>query len=334
MVAPLPLVVQKDDLPSREAADVQGQGSHTPRVTILMCTFNGERFLSQQLDSITRQTYRNWDVVVSDDGSTDATLEILRQYSEVWGEGRLTVRQGPKRGFAANFMSLTCDAPARSGFYAWADQDDIWQDIKLEVALKSLQDLPMNIPALYCARTELIGDSGAMIGCSPLFARPASFANALVQSIAGGNTMVFNGTAQALFRAAGAHLDIVSHDWWAYLLVTGAGGQIIYDSIPTILYRQHDANLIGSNMGARARLARLRMMFSGRFKGWSQRNISALESVRSLLSEESQLTLGLFQKARNTRGPTRFIWLRRSGVYRQTLWGSLGLILAAIINKI
>lgn len=334
MVAPLPLDVQQGDLPSREAANIQGQGVHAPRVTILMCTYNGERFLSQQLDSIARQTYRNWDVVVSDDGSTDATLEILRQYSEAWGEGKLTVRQGPKRGFAANFMSLACDAPAQSGFYAWADQDDIWQDIKLEVALKSLRHLPMDIPALYCARTELIDDTGAIIGCSPLFARPASFSNALVQSIAGGNTMVFNGAARALFRTAGAHLDIVSHDWWAYLLITGAGGRVIYDHAPTILYRQHDANLIGSDMGARARLVRLRMMFSGRFKGWNQRNIIALESVRSRLSEESQLTLDMFQKARKSLGLARFIWLSRSRVYRQTRWGNLGLILAAVLNRI
>ncbi|MNN24506.1 hypothetical protein D3C81_1379410 [compost metagenome] len=192
----------------------------------------------------------------------------------------------------------------------------------------------MDTPALYCARTELIGDTGSVIGCSPLFARPASFANALVQSLAGGNTMVFNGAAQALFQAAGAHLDIVSHDWWAYLLVTGAGGQVIYDRVPTILYRQHDANLIGSDLGARARLARLRMMFSGRFQGWNQRNILALKSVRSRLSEESQLTLDLFQKARESRGAARFLWLRRSGVYRQTPWGTLGLILAAVINRI
>ncbi|WP_337993714.1 glycosyltransferase family 2 protein [Pseudomonas sp. 39167] len=321
-------------MPSHGTMDVQEQDSHGPRVTILMCTYNGERFLSQQLDSIARQTYRNWDVVVSDDGSKDATLEILHQYSEVWGEGKLSLRQGPKRGFAANFMSLACNPPTQSRFYAWADQDDIWQDNKLEIALRSLQHLPKDIPALYCARTELVSDAGGVIGCSPLFARPVSFANALVQSLAGGNTMMFNGAAQALFRAAGPHLDIVSHDWWAYLLVTGVGGRVIYDPTPTILYRQHEANLIGSDMGARARLARLRMMLAGRFKGWNQRNIIALESVRSRLSEDSQSTLDRFQKARESRGPARIIWLRRSGVYRQTLLGNLGLILAAAINRI
>ena len=320
MVAPLPRI-QKND-------------SGSARVTVLMCTYNGERFLSQQLDSIARQSYPNWNLVVSDDGSTDATLEILRNYSESWGDGKLIVRQGPKRGFAANFMSVTCDAAAESDYFAWADQDDIWQDNKLEAALQRLQNLPSDIPALYCARTELISDNGTFTGYSPLFRRPASFANALVQSIAGGNTMVFNRAACVFFQQAGSQLDIVSHDWWAYLLVSGVGGQVFYDESPTIRYRQHEANLIGSNSGVRARLMRLRMMFSGRFRGWSQQNIVALDSIHSCLTEENRLKLELFKKARSSQGLARFILLRRSGIYRQTPWGNLGLILAAAFNRI
>jgi len=335
VVAPLPLIVQKGDSSSSGAGvNPQGQNTRLARVTVLMCTYNGERFLAQQLDSIARQTYSVWNVVVSDDGSTDSTLEILHQYSESWGEGKLTVRQGPKRGFAANFMSVTCDDPIKSQFYAWADQDDIWQDNKLEIALQLLQTLPTDIPTLYCARTELVSDTGAVIGRSPLFARPASFSNALVQSISGGNTMVFNQVARELFQLAGSHLNIVSHDWWAYLLVSGAGGQVFYDPSPTILYRQHQANLIGSNSGVLARIMRLRMMFSGRFRGWKQQNIAALDSVRAQLSHESQLTLEQFKKARSARVFARFIWLKRSRVYRQTRWGNLGLILAAVFNRI
>ncbi len=330
MVVPLPQAVQTGSIPYREAVDRPDQGSH---VTILMCTYNGERFLSQQLDSIARQSFQNWDVLVSDDGSTDATLDILRQYAAAWGEGKLTVRQGPQRGFATNFLSVACVVSGQSEFYAWADQDDIWQEHKLEVALKSLQHLPMDIPALYCARTELIDDTGTITGRSPMFPRPPCFANALVQSIAGA-TPWSSTVRHKHFSGRRAHLDIVSHDWWAYLLVTGTGGQVVYDHTPTLLYRQHDTNLIGSDMGARARLARLRMMFSGRFKGWNQRNIAALESVRTRLSKDSQLTLDLFQKARRSSVFTRFFWLRRSGVYRQTMWGSLGLILAAAINRL
>lgn len=335
MVAPLTQCDQTGERPgSGSGVEMQGHETQPARVTVLMCTYNGERFLAQQLDSIASQTYREWNLVVSDDGSTDATLDILRQYSATWGEGKLTVLQGPKRGFAANFMSVACNTPKESHFYAWADQDDIWQASKLECAVQVLKALPSELPALYCARTELIGDSGAVIGRSPLFSRPASFANALVQSLAGGNTMVFNHLARDVFCHAGSQLDIVSHDWWAYLLITGVGGKVVYDASPSILYRQHEANLIGANSGVRARIMRLRMMSTGRFRDWNEKNIAALETVRSRMSAESLKTFDQFKKARDSKGFSRFVWLYRAKVYRQTCFGNLGLILAAVLNRI
>ncbi|MGE8482716.1 MAG: glycosyltransferase family 2 protein [Pseudomonas sp.] len=335
MVAPLSPVVQNNNSDCRDVDDGrQNVSGHMVRVAILLCTFNGERFLVEQLESIARQTYPHWFVVVSDDGSTDSTLELLREYAERWGDDKLSVRPGPGRGYAANFLAVTCDESIESDFYAWADQDDIWQENKLESALQRLQDVPLHTPSLYCGRTELIDAHGANIGLSPLFARPVGFANALVQSVGGGNTMVFNHAARQLFQRAGASLDIVSHDWWAYLLVSGAGGRVCYDVCPTILYRQHDANLIGSTSGFRAQLKRVRMLCRGRFRGWNQKNIAALESIRFQLNEESRMRLDLFQRARSSRGLARIIWLRRSGVYRQSLWGNLGLVLATVFNGI
>ncbi|WP_081235221.1 MULTISPECIES: glycosyltransferase family 2 protein [Pseudomonas] len=335
MVAPLSPVVHNNNSDYRDVDDSrQKVTGHMERVAILLCTFNGERFLVQQLESIARQTYSHWVVVVSDDGSTDSTLELLREYVERWGDDKLSIRQGPGRGYAANFLTVTCDESIKSDFYAWADQDDIWQENKLESALQRLQDIPSHTPSLYCGRTALIDEHGANIGLSPLFERPVGFANALVQSVGGGNTMVFNHAARQLFQRAGAGLDIVSHDWWAYLLVSGAGGRVCYDVCPTILYRQHDANLIGSTSGLRAQLKRVRMLFRGRFRGWNQKNIAALESTRFQLNEENRMRLDLFQRARSSRGLARIIWLRRSGVYRQSLWGNLGLVLATVFNGI
>lgn len=335
MVAPLSPVAQNSNSDRRDVNDVRHiVTGHIERVAILLCTFNGERFLAQQLESIARQTYSNWFVVVSDDGSTDSTLDLLHEYAERWGNDKLSVRQGPGRGYAANFLAVTCDDSIESDFYAWSDQDDIWQENKLESALQLLREVPTHTPSLYCGRTELIDAYGANIGLSPLFARPVGFANALVQSVGGGNTMVFNHAARKLFQQAGPGLDIVSHDWWAYLLVSGSGGRVSYDACPTILYRQHDANLIGSISGVRAQLKRVRMLFRGRFRGWNQKNIAALESIRLQLNEESRKRLDLFQRARSSRGLARIIWLRRSGVYRQSLWGNFGLVLAALFNGI
>lgn len=328
--------VQQQSSPGSVSTDasLDGSTSRIPLISVLLCTYNGERFLKEQLDSIERQTHRAWIVAVSDDGSTDSTLEILQGYRGKWGEEKLTVFPGPKRGFAANFMSLTCLSEVESDFYAWADQDDIWRDRKLQTALDWLQTISEDVPALYCGRTELINESCQSIGFSPLFSRPATFPNALVQSIGGGNTMVFNHAACKLIREAGKELSVVSHDWWAYLLVTGAGGRVFYDAAPTILYRQHDDNIVGSNSSLSSRINRLRMVFEGRFRSWNQLNIHALESIDYRLSEENRNILNSFKEARAHRGVKRFLWLRRSGVYRQTILGSLGLILAAIFNGI
>lgn len=335
MVAPLFPVVQNNILDRRCIDDGrQDSVAHLGCVAILVCTFNGERFLAQQLESIARQTYPHWFVVASDDGSSDSTLVLLRDFGERWGHDKLLIQQGPGRGYAANFLAVTCDESIDADFYAWADQDDIWQETKLEVALQQLAQVPVDVPALYCGRTELIDERGEHIGLSPLFSRPMGFANALVESVGGGNTMVFNNVARQLFQRAGGEVDIVSHDWWAYLLVSGSGGRFLYDFSPTVLYRQHEANLIGSTSGLSAQIGRLRMLFRGRFRGWNQKNVAALESNRLQLNEESRMRLDCFQRARRSRGLSRIIWLRRSGAYRQSLWGNLGLMLATLFNGI
>jgi glycosyltransferase involved in cell wall biosynthesis len=303
-------------------------------VAVLMCTYNGERFLAEQLASIGRQSHENWLVAVSDDGSTDNTLEIIQSFRERWGLEKITAFQGPKRGFAANFLTLACNQSIHADFFAWADQDDIWLENKLEAALNWLQTVPPEIPALYCGRTKGVDTHGHPLECSPLFNRLPAFANALVQSLAGGNTMVFNQAARELLVNAGENKEIVSHDWWAYLLITGAGGKVAYDPTPFVLYRQHEANLVGSNSGWKARLQRLRMMIKGRFSIWNEQNIQCLTSVDNLLTTENLRTLDNFRSARKSNLFGRLLGLRRAGVYRQTTPGNIGLFFAAILRGI
>ncbi len=304
------------------------------KVAVLMCTYNGESFLAEQLDSFERQTHGNWILVVSDDDSQDGTLALLDGYRNSWGDERLRVVRGPKRGFAANFLSLTTRDDIDADFFAWSDQDDIWDQDKIEVALAWLQTIPQHIPALYCGRTQLISESGVPLGVSPLFRLPSGFANALVQSIAGGNTMVFNQAARDLIREAGADISVPAHDWWAYQLVSGAGGVVNYDPEPKVRYRQHSENLIGSNSGWSARRVRLRMVFQGRFYEWNEQNIHALESMQHRLCDEHRATLARFKHARNQTLFRRLLGMRLAGLYRQTLLGNLGLILATLLKKI
>lgn len=305
-----------------------------PKVAILLCTYYGQHYLADQLDSIASQTHPNWEVWVSDDGSEDNTHAILETYKAKWGEDRLSIHFGPAEGFAANFLSLTCKAGIEADYYAYSDQDDIWEVDKLERALAWLDTVPRDIPALYCSRTRLVDVNNNNIGFSPLFTKPPRFANALIQSVAGGNTMVFNHAARTLLREMGEEISIVSHDWWAYMVISGCGGQIFYDAYPSLRYRQHGGNLVGANSSWLDRFVRLRMTWQGRFRDWNDTHIRALQRLDSKLTPENREILDQFATARNLNFIPRLICLKRSGIYRQTLLGNLGFIAAAIFRKI
>lgn len=308
--------------------------SDVPLVAILLCTYKGARFLAEQLDSLEGQTHQNWIVIASDDGSTDQTLEILRQYQAKWPAGKLTIRSGPQKGFCQNFLYLACDPEIKADYYAFCDQDDVWLPSKLEVAFKNIvANQSVDVPYLYCGRTDYVNENLKKIGCSPLFAFPRAFRNALIQSIAGGNTMVFNQSGKNVLEKVGV-VKHPSHDWWLYQLFTGVGGMVFYDPNSQVLYRQHKNALVGGNNSFMATAERISMVFHGEFRRWSEQNIAILCAVKPLLTHGSQETLELFKKLRDAKLRDRFRLMEVAGLYRQTWRGTISLLLAAIFKKI
>ena len=308
--------------------------SYAPLVAILLCTYNGARFLAEQLDSLESQIHQNWIVIASDDGSTDQTLEILQQYQNKWPSGKLTIRSGPQKGFCQNFLSLACDPEIKADYYAFCDQDDVWLPAKLEVALaNTIANESVDVPSLYCGRTKYVTKNLKPCGMSPLFVFPPSFRNALVQSIAGGNTMVFNLASKNLIEKVGA-VDVPSHDWWLYQLVSGVEGIVFYDKVPQLLYRQHDFALVGGNNSFPAKMERVWMLLQGRFQKWNTQNIYALKLVNHLLVKNHQEILKMFELLRGAGIKDRFRLMEVCGLYRQTRRGTFSLFLANLINKI
>lgn len=306
----------------------------SPRVAILLCTYQGEQYLDEQLNSFAAQTYTQWKAWVSDDGSHDNTRALLAGYQEKWGTDKLSIYEGPRNGFVANFMSLICKREIEADYYALSDQDDVWHDDKLERAVQWLESTPPDTPALYCSRTDLINEQGELIGRSRHFTRPPAFANALVQNIAGGNTMVFNNAARKLLTAAGSDIQVIAHDWWIYIVVSACGGVIHYDENPTLRYRQHSENLIGSNAGFRATMVRVKMLFEGRLKTWVDANTNALQAIASNMTPANRMLFERFQTARKRSIVPRTIGLLRTGIYHQTQLGNLGLLASAVFNRI
>jgi glycosyltransferase involved in cell wall biosynthesis len=303
------------------------------RVAILMCTKDGAAFIDSQLKSIADQTHRNWILIASDDGSSDDTITKIQRFAEAHPH-RTTIRRGPGKGVCANFLSLANDSTIDADYFAFSDQDDIWHPDKLQRALAWLSTVPAGVPGMYCGRTELMTFDERPLGLSPLFARPPAFQNALVQSLGGGNTIMFNRAAKKILEEA-ATIDVVLHDWWVYQLVSAVGGVIRYDARPMVKYRQHPNNLIGSNLGWRARFVRFRRMLKGRFRSWNTINIAALRRLPAhLLQPKNQEILALFAKARCASFPKRLYYLRKSRVYRQSLPGNLTLFAATILKRI
>jgi glycosyltransferase involved in cell wall biosynthesis len=144
--------------------------SDSPKVVILLATLNGDEYLAEQLQSFRDQSYSNWELLVSDDGSVDRTAEIVKAFAEEVPQ-RVTLQQGPGEGFWRNFLSLIRNKDTEGEFFAYSDQDDVWFPTKLKKAVGWLASLPDDVPALYFTRTALVGKNGKLLGFSPLFAR-------------------------------------------------------------------------------------------------------------------------------------------------------------------
>jgi glycosyltransferase involved in cell wall biosynthesis len=306
--------------------------SVSPKIVILLATRNGAAYLQEQLASYRAQTYGNWELLVSDDGSTDATVAMVEAFSRSVPQ-RVVIRSGPQQGFWQNFVSLVRADDCDGELFAYSDQDDIWFAEKLAHAVHWFEGRT-EAPALYFSRTELIDAGGAPIGFAPLFVRPPLFQNALVQNIGGGNTMVFNRAARQALRATPGDAALVSHDWWTYQVVTGIGGVAHYDPWPSLKYRQHGQNIVGANIGWRARLVRMSAFAGGRMVNWNDINLAVLSRMRAMLTPSNAHSLDRYSHARRAPWPRRLWLVWQSGVYRQSLVENVGLFVGALIGKI
>jgi glycosyltransferase involved in cell wall biosynthesis len=306
------------------------------KIAIFMSTYNGERFILDQLDSILNQTYVDWTLHISDDRSTDKTLEIVNSWIEKNSfQGKVKIYCGPKLGFANNFLSLTVNQEIEADLFFWADQDDIWLADKIERTIGFFQDKDPASPILYCGRTILVDADNVQYGLSPLQNKfPPSFGNALVQSLAGGNTMAFNAKARELIGLA-FKSDIPSHDWWAYLIVIGNGGTVFYDPKPTIRYRQHGHNMIGSNLTLKAKFQRFIILANGFYKARMDKNIKVLLANKRFLSDSNSMILNKFLELRKSKNIfKKILALNNLKIRRQHTSLTIALTVAFLLKRL
>jgi hypothetical protein len=290
-----------------------------PLVAILLSTYNGAEFLPAQLHSFLAQTHHEWKLYWRDDGSSDASIELLQRFAAELDENRCAQQMGGGRQqITRSFLGLLRSARGgTASYFAFSDQDDVWLPDKLACGVAKLAQVPTDQPALYCAQRIIVDARLQYTGQPGPLRRPPGFPGALTQNIAPGCTMMLNRTAADLILASNPP-QTVWHDWWCYVVVSAAGGRIIADPHATVLYRQHTNNLIGEPNSWWQRGISALCRGPAPFMRLLRQQVSALLAKSDLFPEETLRQLDMISNGLNGGPLARIRALRLSGFVRQS----------------
>lgn len=255
-------------------------------VTVLLSSYNGEQYISEQIESILSQKGVSVNLIVRDDGSKDTTPQILNEYQE---KGKLIVLKSESNlGFAMSFLTLLKNAP-ESDYYAFADQDDIWLDNKLSTAIEKIKELDSS-KCLYCSNLTVFRDNQIGGLMRPVGAEVDEY-SCLNRNISTGCTIVFDSSLKELVLK---HIDssiypIKCHDLWLFHTALYLG-TYYYDDESHILYRQHSGNQIGAKDTFKGKLLSKRRSFKNfreqRYREEEANNL--LNCYNEILSNEQK----------------------------------------------
>ncbi len=212
------------------------------KVQVLLSTYNGEKYLEEQIKSILKQENVEISILIRDDGSKDRTIEILKELSENYNN--IAYYEGENLGPARSFMELV-DKSNKTDYYAFADQDDIWMPKKLISAIEKIENNSKDLetPTLYLSSLEIVDENLNFIE-NKLVSGNFTFEGAMIKNFATGCTMVFNEKLCDIIRMYKPKY-IIMHDSWITRVCYAIGGNVIIDEKTYIKYRQHGDNVLG-----------------------------------------------------------------------------------------
>ncbi|MBF0778583.1 glycosyltransferase family 2 protein [Streptococcus cuniculi] len=217
------------------------------KVHILLSTYNGERFLAEQIESIRKQTFQDWTLLIRDDGSSDGTRQIIRDYC-LKDERIFFINPDDTLNLGVIQSFHTLLKYERADYYFFSDQDDIWLPHKLEIQLVAATACKVEKPLLVYTDLKVVGQDLAVMSESMIKTQSDHANTQLVQeltenTVTGGVAMINHALAE-LWTGREAHA-LLMHDWYL-ALVASAVGNLVYIDDPTELYRQHEANVLGA----------------------------------------------------------------------------------------
>lgn len=230
------------------------------KVNILMSTYNGQQFLAEQIRSIQEQSYTDWTLFIRDDGSSDNTKEILKDFERQ--DSRIHLIDSDKSdnlGVIKSFHKLVNHD--RADYYFFSDQDDVWLPNKLELSLKVAQNYPADLPLMVYMDLKVVNQDLEIMTESMVKSQSHHANTELVQeltenTVTGGVAMINHALAEMWQETD----DILMHDWYLALLASAFGNLVFIDQ-PGELYRQHSDNVLGART------------LSKRFKKWIRPHI-------------------------------------------------------------
>ncbi len=260
-----------------------------PKVYVMMSACNGEKYIREQLDSILAQNYVDVCLAIRDDGSQDNTPEILNEYKNKYKN--INVERGKNIGYAKSFWTLLLSSPDDYDYYAFADQDDLWEKNKLAAGIQALQSNENDSLRLYASALNVTDEDMNFQYRNEFKKLRPKFGSAVTRPRLSGCTMIFNSSLLSICKK----MDIretnkacISHDALVYISFLACGGRLTFSRKSYIHLRRHPETVTGHGKSIFKRVSSVLDIFTSR-KNEAQKQVTFIyESIGDCLTEENR----------------------------------------------
>lgn len=259
-------------------------------VAILLSSYNGEKYIKEQINSLISQTYKNIQIYIRDDGSNDNTISIIKEYKNE----NIKLIEGKNCGYIKSFFALL-EKVDNADYYAFCDQDDVWREDKIERTVEKLSKLDEDKPNLFFSNSDYY-DIDLNFVAHGEKEKVYNFRNSLVECVSQGMTMCINKTARDML-IKNTPKNCISHDCYIYMLCAGLG-QMVYDNESLVKYRRHTTSVTaeGKNF-IELQIWRIKKFLLGDSLKLIRKQIIEFGNIyKDSLKEEDKKVLALFMK--------------------------------------
>ncbi len=305
----------------------------TDKIAILMATYNGETYIDEQIESLLKQTFDQWELYVHDDASQDNTVKIIEKYSQKYPD-KIHILTGAGTGNAKNnffYLMRNVEAP----YIMFCDQDDIWMEEKIEITFKHMltieKQLGNSVPVLVFSDLRVVDENLNIIAdrmseYQKLNPNRIHFRDIILQSIATGCTMMLNRSCVIKSLELRELSDIIMHDWWCSLTASYFG-IMSYINASLILYRQHKNNSVGAKA-----VSNLNYIINKMSKGSDIKNALAMTRKQALVFAKTyklgnSCLASEYGKLSELNKIKRLLFYVKNRIYKSGFFRNIGLII-------